>query len=151
VNGARWADFEREAPELARFVRGRIEEHHLALVATIAADGSPRISPVEPEFAAGELWLGSMPDSLKGKDLRRDPRFAMHNATIDKNVEHGDVKLSGLAILTDHRPEGFPPIPSNADLFRAELTRVSSLETAGDHLVIRIWRPGEPVRTVERY
>ena len=149
--GVRWDDFDREAPDLAAFIRGLIEGHGLAIVATLASDGSPRISAVEPMFAEGDLWIGSMPDSLKGRDLKRDPRFAMHNATTDKDVTNGDVKLNGLAIWTAERPEHLPNMPAEADLFRVELERASSLRVAGDHLVIEIWRPGEGVRSVDRY
>jgi len=148
---ASWSGFEREAPELARFVRKRIEDHGLAIVATLAADGSPRISAVEPFFHGEDLWIGSMPGSLMGRDLKRDPRFAMHNATIDKDVQDGDVKLNGAAVLVTERPEGMPVIPPDADRFRLELTRVSSLRVAGDHLVIQTWKPGQPVRSVDRY
>jgi hypothetical protein len=149
--GVRWTDFDLEAPDLAAFVRGRIEGHGLAILATIAADGSPRISAIEPMFAEGDLWLGSMPDSLKGEDLKRDPRFAMHNATTDKDVTEGDVKLNGLAVFTEERPEFLSDMPAEADLFRVELVRVSSLRVAGDHLVIQRWRPGEAVTSVDRY
>ncbi len=149
--GVSWIDFERQAPELARLVRERIEDHGLALIATVAADGSPRISPVEPFFHGGDLWIGSMPGSTKGKDLGRDPRLAMHNATIDKDVSDGDVKLNGVAVLVTDRPAEMSEMPPGADLFRIELTRASSLRVAGDHLVIETWEPGRPVRSVNRY
>ena len=48
-----WGDFEREAPELARRVQARFDDTGLALVATLRADGSPRISGWEPLFAHG--------------------------------------------------------------------------------------------------
>ncbi len=47
-------------------------------IATLRADGSPRISGIECEFADGELRFGSMARARKGVDLRRDPRFALH-------------------------------------------------------------------------
>jgi hypothetical protein len=54
----RWDAFEAAAPDLAARGRGRLEERHLCLVATLRRDGSPRISPVEPYFVDGELMLG---------------------------------------------------------------------------------------------
>ena len=47
--------------------------------------------------------FGSMPNARKGADLRRDPRFALHGATVDpvKGSEAqwpGEVKISGRAI-----------------------------------------------------
>ena len=50
-----WADFAAAAPELAARGRERIEAHELILLGTIKSDGSPRISPVEPDFVDGEL------------------------------------------------------------------------------------------------
>ena len=40
VHMASWADLEEEAPELARFVRERLEAHKHVLLATLRADGA---------------------------------------------------------------------------------------------------------------
>lgn len=91
---ATWAEFEAEASELAAKLRARVEASGLAFLATLRREGSPRISGVEPSIALGELWIGMMPDSLKGVDLQRDPRLALHSASIDKEMKEGDAKLS---------------------------------------------------------
>lgn len=149
---ATWQDFDREAPEFAAFVRSRIEEHGLALLATLRADGSPRISGLEPLFSGDQLWFGMMLDSVKGADLRRDGRFALHNATIDKDVAKGDVKVNGIAVLVEDRSEaGVPDLGQDADLFAAQLTSVSSVRVGGDHLVLESWRPGQGVTSRKRY
>src|SRR5215211_2703531 len=97
-----WNQFTDAAPELADAVRGCFEAHGLALLATVRRDGSPRISGIEAFFADGELWLGMMDASLKARDLQRDPRLALHNATVDKDVADGDAKVGGRAIeVTD--------------------------------------------------
>src|SRR4051812_15999577 len=93
-----WTQFTDASPELADAVRGRFEAHGLALLATVRRDGSPRISGIEAFFADGELWLGMMDASLKARDLQRDPRLALHNATVDKDVADGDAKISGRAV-----------------------------------------------------
>lgn len=158
---ATWQEFEDQAPVLAAAVKGRLEEHGLGLLATLRHDGSPRISGIEPLIAAGELWIGMMPGSRKGADLRRDSRFALHSATADKNVTEGDAKLSGRAVTvtdgatvdafraafrehTGYLPEG--PI----ELFRATIDEASFLRPAGDHLEIDSWRAGGPVQRRER-
>src|SRR3954447_26094731 len=92
-----WNETEEAAPELAAAVRGRFEAHGLGLLATLRRDGSPRISGIEPLFASGELWLGMMPASRKSADLLRDPRLALHSATVDKDVADGDAKIFGRA------------------------------------------------------
>lgn len=148
---ASWRQFEAEAPEFAAFVRQRIDDHGLAFLATLAADGSPRISGLEPVFAGDHLWLAMMPNSVKGADLRRDGRFALHNASIDKDVARGDVKIHGVATLSSERGgDGSPDVGAEADLFRASLSRVSSIQVRDNHLVIRTWKPGAGVVTRRR-
>ncbi|WP_279582144.1 pyridoxamine 5'-phosphate oxidase family protein [Fodinicola feengrottensis] len=76
-----WRDVEAAEPEFARRVRALFDAHKHKTIATLRADGSPRISGIETVFEAGELGFGSMPKARKGADLRRDPRFALHSST----------------------------------------------------------------------
>src|SRR5690349_17347304 len=78
-----WQDVERAEPEFAQRVRTLFDAHRHKTIATLRADGSPRISGIEAVFEDGELVFGSMPNARKGADLRRDPRFALHSATVD--------------------------------------------------------------------
>jgi len=75
---AAWKDVEQAEPEFAARVRRLFEAGRHKTIATLRADGSPRISGIECEFAGGALRFGSMPGARKGADLRRDPRFALH-------------------------------------------------------------------------
>jgi Pyridoxamine 5'-phosphate oxidase len=158
-----WTDVEAAAPELAATARQRFEAHGLALLATLRRDGSPRISGIEPLFALGELWLGMMPGSRKAADLQRDPRFALHNATVDKEVKDGDAKISGAAVVVDDEADfarflkafkaatGYAPGPPGSFvLFKADVREVSMVKPAGDHLDIESWREGRGLRKVER-
>jgi hypothetical protein len=159
---ASWSEVESVEPELAALVRQRFDAHGLGLLATLRRDGSPRISGVEPLFALGELWLGMMPNSRKALDLLRDPRFALHSATIDKEVRDGDAKLSGRAIPVDDEPTieryrdafaartGYRPPPGPFHLFRAGIIDLSTVHPAGDHLDIRWWREGAGAGRLER-
>ena len=150
------------APELAAEVRSRFEATGLGLLATVKKDGGPRISGIEPFFTDDELWLGSMPDSHKAADLQRDPRLALHAATVDKDVTEGDAKLNGRAVLVedDQTFEAFKAafaerhggVPEGAfPLFRVDVTSVSMLKPAGDHLDIRWWSEGGGLQQVDRY
>jgi hypothetical protein len=158
-----WHEIEDEAPDLATTVRGLFEATGLGMLATLRADGAPRISGVEPWFADGELWLGMMPDSLKARDLQRDPRFALHAATADKQMTDGDAKVAGRAIEVTDEPtidrarasfaevSGYAPPPGPMHLFRLDLAEVVFMTVATDHMVITSWHPGRGVRTVDRY
>ena len=57
-------------------MRRLFDAHRHKTMATLRADGSPRISGIEATFDDGELTFGSMAHTRKGADLRRDPRFA---------------------------------------------------------------------------
>ena len=91
-----WSDFEAAAPELAASVRRRLDAHTHKTLATVRGDGSPRISGTESQIIDGELWIGSMWDARKARDLRRDPRFALHSGSEDPPGWDGDAKLAGV-------------------------------------------------------
>src|SRR6516165_10655010 len=98
-----WQDIEGAVPEFAQRVRALFEARRHKTIATVRADGAPRISGIEAAFADGELVFGSMANARKGADLRRDPRFALHSATVDpvEGAEAqwpGEAKISGRAI-----------------------------------------------------
>nr|BFE78620.1 hypothetical protein GCM10020093_012210 [Planobispora longispora] len=98
-----WHEVEQAEPEFARRVRALFDARRHKTIATLRADGAPRISGIEAVFENGELVFGSMPNARKGADLRRDPRFALHSATVDP-VEGseaqwpGEAKISGRAV-----------------------------------------------------
>jgi hypothetical protein len=75
----RWAELEASAPELTAAGRSLLYQHGLGLafLATVRADGAPRLHPFCPIVTAGGLW-GFIGASPKLGDLRRDGRYAMH-------------------------------------------------------------------------
>src|SRR5919107_569478 len=91
-----WSEFEAAAPSLAARVREHLDAHVHKTLATVRADGSPRISGTETQLSDGELWIGSMWNARKALDLRRDPRFALHSGSDDPPGWSGDAKLAGL-------------------------------------------------------
>jgi hypothetical protein len=91
----RWDAFEEACPEIATMARERFLNDDLVLVGTLRADGSPRISPNEPDFAAGRLFVSMMWRSRKAFDVLRDPRVIVHSVPSDRMNPGGDVKLYG--------------------------------------------------------
>ena len=84
----RWADFEHAEPEFARRVRTLL---------------TPRISGTLIEFADGELRIESNAGALRARDLRRDPRIAIHGPTNEPpELEpwrwEGEAKVTGRAM-----------------------------------------------------
>ncbi|MET7286087.1 pyridoxamine 5'-phosphate oxidase family protein [Streptomyces sp. NPDC005573] len=152
-----WAAFTLAEPDLARTAEERFGAYRHHVLATLRADGSPRTSGLEVRFTGGELWLGMMPDSLKGRDLLRDPRFTLQaNPGEGTAMGGGDVRISGRAhgvtdgaVRAGYAEEVEPPEPFH--LFRTELTEVVRTCVEDDkYLVVQVWRPGEPVRTLRR-
>ena len=91
---ATWREFESQAPGIATVARmlwpgiialerGELRPpgmpwFHIAFLATVRPDGSPRLHPFCPVLAAGRLYAAIPRSSPKGDDLRRDPRCAIH-------------------------------------------------------------------------
>lgn len=151
---SRWEEFKSEQPELARRAEERFGAFRHHVLATLHKDGSPRLSGIEVNFGHGELWLGMMYDSLKAKDLGRDPRFALHaNPGADPEAGDGDVKIGGHAI-EEKDPEALarfiselsPPEPFR--LFRVGLSAVVRTYVDGRRLMIESWSPGRGLRVV---
>jgi Pyridoxamine 5'-phosphate oxidase len=147
-----WQDVERAEPEFAQRVRTLFDAHRHKTIATVRADGSPRISGIEAAFEAGELVFGSMPNARKGADLRRDPRFALHSATVDP-VEGseaqwpGEAKISGRAIAVGPITDGPAGDRFHADIGEVVHTRLNETATM---LVIEWWTPTHGLRRIER-
>lgn len=79
-----WMEFTESAPRIAGiFARRHTATDNLCMLATVRADGSPRISPMEPRIFEDHLCLVGMPDTTKFGDLARDSRFCLHTATVD--------------------------------------------------------------------
>lgn len=139
-----WAEFERAAPELAAVVRDRFAVRKHATMATLRADGSPRISGTEVAFAGGQMVLGSMPGARKARDLQRDPRVAVHSPTVDPPKADpdswaGEAKVSGRAVEVTAGTGG-------AHTFHVDLTEVVLTRVSGDELVIESWHPDRGLR-----
>ena len=93
---ASWGEIDAAEPDFVRSVRERLDAGVHKTIATLRADGAPRISGIEIFFAEGDLWFGSMPGARKAADLRRDPRFALHGPSSDPPGWKGDAKLAGV-------------------------------------------------------
>jgi hypothetical protein len=160
---ATWRQFSSEQPELAATVFERFEAHKHKTMATLRADGRPRISGTEAPILGEHLYLGGMTGNRRFADLRRDPRLAIHSNSDDPDTWTGDAKLSGTAVElvdpADHEVfreasgAAQSEVPPGAfELFRLEIDEavVVRLSPARDHLVIETWREGAGLTTVQR-
>jgi hypothetical protein len=159
---ASWGEIEHIAPNLARDARALLEAHVHKTIATVRADGSPRISGIEAKFIEADLWIGSMPGSRKGADLARDPRFALHSGSDDPPDWRGDAKLSGLVEevadpvrkreIFDAMGADPEQIGLDSGLYRLDIRElaVTRLTEAKDELAIEWWTEAGGVRRQTR-
>ena len=143
VREGSWAGFAQQAPELARDVRAAIAVRNHCTMATLRADGGPRISGTEVQLDDGELHVGSMPGARKAQDLLRDGRLAIHSPTVDppegrESDWAGEAKVAGRAVEL--------PSDDGSHRFRIDLEEVVHTAVDGDRLRIRSWHRGRGVQ-----
>jgi hypothetical protein len=141
----RWKAVEQAEPGLAQRVRSLFDAGRHKTIATLRADGSPRISGIECEFVDGDLRFGSMSAARKGADLARDPRFALHGPTFHpvegrEGEWPGEAKIAGSASSVD------------GETFIADITEVviTHLNAEATKLVVEWWTPDAGLRQIER-
>ena len=147
VRPGSWAQVEDEAGELAAAVRAAVAVRKHCTMATLRADGSPRISGTEVEWSDGRLFIGSMAGARKARDLQRDGRIGLHSPTVDppegdESSWAGEAKVHGLAV----------EVPSEGDShrFRIDLVEVVHTAVEGDALRITSWHAGRGVEVRRR-
>lgn len=129
---ASWAEVEQAAPDFAVRVRELFQARKHKTIATLRADGSPRISGIETQFGE-DVTFRSMRGSRKSADLERDPRVALHSPSVDPPEDDagawvGEAKIAGYAVPT-------------AEGFRLDIAEVV-LTYLGGGLVVESWHPG---------
>jgi hypothetical protein len=154
----RWEEFAAAASELAGLGQELLERAGLCFLATLRADGWPRISPCEPFIVDDELMLGMMWQSRKARDLLRDPRLTLHNAHADRAGTEGDFKLYGRAVdVTDpgqreryaetlERKIAWRP-EEPYHLFAMDIARAAYISFGEDRKALR-WSPGEGLTAI---
>jgi hypothetical protein len=93
-----WTDFERQQPALAAEGRRQIYQWDIGLgfLATVRADGGPRVHPVCPVISAAGLHVFVVAGP-KQADLRRDGRYALHSETCPPPRHEDGFSVNGRA------------------------------------------------------
>jgi len=152
-----WRAVEQAEPEFADRVRRLFDAGRHKTIATVRADGSPRISGIECEFTDGELRFGSMAGARKGEDLRRDPRFALHGPTFHpqdgkESDWPGEAKIAGRAIPVSPVPTEQGDSQADGEMFVADITEVviTGLNAEATQLIVESWTPDRGLRRAQR-
>jgi hypothetical protein len=152
----RWTEFEQGESRLAALGRRLLGDPGVVLVVTIRADGTPRLSPVEPLFWNEDLWLSMGWGTLKAADLGRDARILVHSIVTGRDGTGGEYKVRGTAVAEPDRPVqehyaevvaaqlGWEPEPGRFHLFRVDVDDVTFIrwdDATNDQYVTR-WPEG---------
>jgi len=153
-----WKQFCEAEPELGARAQAILSSTTNCVLGTVRADGSPRLSGIDPFFLDDELWIGCMPNSRKGADLRRDARLSLHGIPWESrkikdgrpDPGDGDAKVTGRAVPVEDPAEVqaifaryFADLdfdtPSDGELFHVDLDSVVTVGVDGEELVIDRW------------
>jgi hypothetical protein len=151
---ARWRDLMEAEPDFCGRVAAIFDARRHKTLATLRKDGSPRVSGIETQFEDGEVVIGMMPGSVKGDDVRRDSRIAVHCTSDDPPESdpagwQGDAKISGRAIDMPSSEQSEP----SSSRFRVDIEEVviTRIGDPADHLVIESWHDDKGFRLEKRF
>lgn len=160
---ATFAELESAAPTISAFLGARIEATGLCLLGTTRIDGWPRVSPLELSIIDGRIYVGSMPNAVKARDLQRDPRCCLLTTLADKDDLAGEVKAFCRAReVTDldewelvraafREVTGFDMGgPGGSHQFELDVESAAWQRVDGDRWLTTSWQAGEPVRERSR-
>lgn len=93
---ASWSQFVFAEPRLAAAVRALLQQYGpgYGYLATVRADGGPRVHPVSPVITDEGLFCFIV-DSAKRRDLERDGRYALHSFPAEQSDD--EAYLAGRA------------------------------------------------------
>lgn len=119
-----WGAFAQAAPDLARVGQALLDQFGvgLAFLATVRADGAPRLHPVCPVLSNDRLFVLVTATSPKRQDLLRDGRYALQTFPQPKPGSD-EFYLAGRAALVDE-------VTTRAAVLRDARHRADESETA---------------------
>ncbi|MFI7025334.1 pyridoxamine 5'-phosphate oxidase family protein [Micromonospora sp. NPDC049900] len=89
---ASWSEFTADEPRLADGIRLLMQQYGpgFGYLATVRADGGPRVHPVSPLITDDGLFCFVI-DSPKRRDLERDGRYALHSFPAEESDDEAYV------------------------------------------------------------
>jgi Pyridoxamine 5'-phosphate oxidase len=151
---ATWAELAAAEPDLARGAERIFRAFTLAFLATVRADGGPRVHPVTITVHDGRLYVFLVHGTPKRSDLLRDPRYALHSfpsfpgGTVDSYVDD-EVLLFGTARPIDDTDARAAVAAAHNDtvherdlLFELDIDRAQHKTRRDGRAVYARWRGG---------
>ena len=99
ARGASWGDLAATRGDIAAAGRRLLYAHGIGLgfLATVRADGGPRVHPICPILTDSGLF-GMIIPGPKLDDLRRDHRYALHGETVPPPNQDDAFYVTGIAL-----------------------------------------------------
>lgn len=119
--------------ELGSDVLARLDCDQNVWLCTLRCDGSPHVTPVWFLYRGGTWWVCASENSVKVRNIRRDPRVSLA-------LEDGVAPVVAEGLVTVHR-SGFPAdlVAAFADKYDGwDITIPEPVEWAGDRLLFEI-------------
>ncbi|SCL38507.1 Pyridoxamine 5'-phosphate oxidase [Micromonospora pallida] len=112
---ASWSEFAADEPRLADAIRLLMQQYGpgFGYLATVRADGGPRVHPVSPVITDEGLFCFVV-DSPKRRDLERDGRYALHSFPPEESDDEAYVAGHARPVTDQAR------VARLAESFRAE-------------------------------
>jgi hypothetical protein len=104
VSAVTWGELARSSPELADAGERLFRAFTLGYLATLGADGLPRIAPITITLYDGGLFGFVRRRTPKARDLARDPRFALHafpHSPSPTSFDDEEFMIRGVALRID--------------------------------------------------
>jgi hypothetical protein len=98
---ATWAQFAAAEPDMATAGAALLVPFRIVYLATVRADGAPRVHPVSPFIVEGRLIVATPLTSPKARDQMRDGRYVMHALPGDEDFEF---RIRGRSRLVEPGP-----------------------------------------------
>ena len=96
-----WQNLQNGNPTLAQIGQERLNGR-VSYLATVQANGTPRVHPVTPIIGEGRLFVFMEPTSPKGQDIVRHGRYALHCGVEDNSGGAGEFYVWGHGrLITD--------------------------------------------------
>lgn len=86
-------------PEESSGLEEFLQASRIGVLATINPDGSPQISPIWYRYNEGRITMSTVEETLKCRNLRRDPRASLCVYSIPDGLEY--VTLKGTASVSE--------------------------------------------------
>ncbi len=105
---ASWSEFAAAEPALAASIHALVHQYGpgLGYLATVRADGGPRLHPVAP-FITREGLFCFIIDSPKRRDLDRDGRYALHSYPPESSDDEAYVSGRARPVTDPERVQHF--------------------------------------------